>query len=46
MANHVHFALFISRFMAPIAAKQGAQSRLNTRKEYPVMPVNACAMFW
>ena len=26
-------ALFISRLMAPMAAKQGAQSRLNTRKE-------------
>ena len=30
----VHFAPFISRLMAPMAAKQGAQSRLKTRKEY------------
>ena len=33
MANQVHLPLFISRLIAPIAAKQGAHSRLNTRKE-------------
>ncbi len=33
MANQVHLALFISRLMAPMAAKQGAHSRLKTRKE-------------
>lgn len=33
MANNVHFALFISLLIAPIAAKQGAQRRLNTRNE-------------
>ena len=32
MALQVHFALFISRLMAPIAAKQGAQRRLKARK--------------
>ena len=29
----VHFGLVISRLIAPIAAKHGAQSRLNTKKE-------------
>ena len=39
MANQNHLALFISRLMAPMAAKHGAQSRLNTRKEYAESPV-------
>ena len=43
MANQVHLALFISRLMAPIAAKHGAQSRLNTRKEKPVILVKCWA---
>ena len=44
MANHVHLALFISLLIAPIAAKQGAQRRLNARKEYPATGVNAAAI--
>ena len=39
MANQNHFALFISRLIAPIAAKQGAHRRLNTRKEYAATAV-------
>ena len=31
IANQNHFALFISRLIAPIAAKQGAHKRLNTK---------------
>ena len=31
IANQNHFILFISLFIAPIAAKQGAHKRLNTR---------------
>jgi formylglycine-generating enzyme required for sulfatase activity len=33
MANQNHFALFISRLIAPIAAKHGAHSKLKTRNE-------------
>jgi len=43
MANHVHLRLFISRLIAPIAAKQGAQSRLKIRKLKPLAAVNAAA---
>ncbi len=32
MAAAVHLALFISRLMAPMAAKQGAHSRLKAQK--------------
>ena len=45
IANAVHFAEFISRLIAPIAATQGAQSRLNVRNENPLTAVNAAAMF-
>ena len=34
MANQVHLAEFISRLIAPMAAKQGAHSRLKIRNEY------------
>lgn len=34
----------ISRLIAPIAAKHGAHSRLNTRKDIPDTAVNAAAM--
>ena len=43
MANQVHLALFISRRMAPMAAKQGAQSRLKIMNEKAVMVVKAPA---
>ena len=39
IANQNHFALFISRLIAPIAAKQGAHKRLNTRNEYAATAV-------
>ncbi len=39
MANQNHLILFISRLMAPMAAKQGAHSRLNTIKEYAATAV-------
>ena len=42
MAIIVHLPLFISRLMAPIAAKQGAQIRLKTMKEKPASGVKAC----
>ena len=35
MAIQNHFALFISRLIAPMAAKHGAQRRLNARKANP-----------
>ena len=31
LANQNHFVLFISRLIAPIAAKHGAHSKLNTK---------------
>ena len=34
MAAQNHFLLFISLLIAPIAAKQGAHNKLNTRNEY------------
>ncbi len=44
MAAAVHFALFISRLMAPMAAKQGAQRRLKIMKEYAAMGPKSPAM--
>ena len=43
MANQNHFLLFISRLIAPIAAKQGAQRRLNTRNDIADAGVKAAA---
>lgn len=43
MANQVHLGEFISRLIAPIAAKQGAQSRLKVRNEKPLTDVKAVA---
>lgn len=34
MAIQNHFVLFISRLIAPIAAKHGAHNKLNTMNEY------------
>ena len=46
MVIQVHFALFISLFMAPMAAKQGAHNRLNTRNASPLAAVKTAAIFW
>ena len=40
VAAQVHLGLFISLLIAPIAAKQGAQRRLNVRNENPASFVN------
>ena len=42
IANQNHFVLFISLLIAPIAAKQGAHRRLNTRKEYAAIVQSCC----
>ena len=40
-----HFVLFISLLIAPIAAKHGAQRRLNTKNPYAAIGVITCARF-
>ena len=46
IANAVHLPSFISLLIAPIAAKQGAQRRLNTRKLNASGFVNTNANDW
>ncbi len=45
-ASGLAFLIFISRLIAPIAAKQGAHSKLKIRKDRPLAAVNTAAMFW